>query len=181
MNWPCPITGGAVTRMGAASFASACKIRKDTKDNNTCKQCKGRREHWPPELEVIEMASSKSKETVADVLGPLKEKAEMLDRVAGIFGWSPNEDMAEAATRMIGALDSAVLDLRGKEREVERLQAELEEARRIIADQSGEVSAARRERADLLDVGAAVYRDALADFGASVLAGRVLVTFRDAP
>ena len=175
MNWPCPITGGAVTRMSAASFARACKSRKDTKDNNTCKQCKGRREHWPPELEVIEMASSKSKE-IADVVGPLKAELDGLRQivadVANTLG--VNTDTVPGAVKAMVSINQRNLQ-------------ELDAAKERIAALEAELAACRAEApavdrgAECLDVGAAVYRDALADFGASVLAGRVLVTFRDAP
>lgn len=177
MNWPCPITGGAVTRMSAASFARACKSRMDTKDNNTCKACRGRKAHWPPELEIREedVGKTTSKEIV-DAVGPLKAEQDGLRQivadVANTLG--VNTDTVPGAVKAMVSINQRNLqELDAAKARIEALEAELAACR-------AEAPAGDRG-AECLDVGAAVYRDALADFGASVLAGRVLVTFRDAP
>lgn len=62
----CPVTGGAPTRMSGAAFARLCEERRGTRrrklnsvavvtGSKACEKCKGRRQHWPPELEIIDI------------------------------------------------------------------------------------------------------------------------------
>jgi len=62
----CPVTGGVPTRMSGAAFARMCEERRGTRrrklnsvavvtGSKACEQCKGRRQHWPPELEIIDI------------------------------------------------------------------------------------------------------------------------------
>lgn len=111
------------------------------------------------------MASKTVKEQIAEALAPVK--AELEDREARV---------AVLEDTLAGTEEA----LAGAKARIAELEAELSEARGIIAHQAGEVSAARREIGDGVDLSAAIYRDALADFAIRVLSGGVAVSFHEA-
>lgn len=185
----CPVTGGLPTRMSYDGFVAACRARRGRAG---CEEwCGG----MPQELEIIkgglEMGKTTTiKEQIAQALAPLK--AELEDREARVAVLEDQhvrdqeriaELEAELATWQEANKEGSAEFLALNESlraEAERLREELAEARRIIAQQAGEVSAARREIGEGIDLSAAIYRDALADFAIRVLSGGVAVSFHEA-
>lgn len=195
--------------MSAESFARMCAARRD-KDNKYCADCNGRppevevinmggtigkkNDRQDTERAGVELAAA--------AWSALMDRCK--DAGFGEFASAdPNvlaQQFMQAATEPARELDAAkkrIADLEAElatwqeanrkysaeflalnedlRAEVERLRGELTEARQIIAQQE-----ARREIGDGVDLSAAIYRDALADFAIRVLSGGVAVSFHEA-
>ena len=176
----CPVTCGRPTRMSAEAFARMCAARRD-KDNKYCADCNGR----PPEVEVINMGGTMGKKNDkqdterAGVELAAAAWSALMDRCndAG-FGEFASADPNVLAQQFMQAATEPARELDAAKKRIADLEAELSEARGIIAHQAGEVSASRREMD--VDLSASIYRDALADFAIRVLSGGVAVSFHEA-
>ena len=120
------------------------------------------------------MAASKSSKEIVETVGPLKAELEELRHIVSEVSATLRVDSGA----VIGAVKAMVSINNRNVEELDKAKAELAEARRIIAEQSREVSAARS--AQSLDVSESVYREALADFAVRVLSGGVAVSFHEA-
>lgn len=172
--------------MTAATFGAICRSRRNVRDNGRCAECGGGRRNWPPELTIMtegELNMGKTiKEQIAEALAPVR--AELEDREARV---AVLEDQVEGLERrceeLRGVCKKAYSLLYGEGEAYANADDILP---RIVSLQS-EVAILRAEKekqelgpAALVDLSAAVYRDALADFAIRVLCGGVAVSFREA-
>ncbi|MGI6655243.1 MAG: hypothetical protein ACOX5Z_00120 [Desulfobulbus sp.] len=91
LGWNCPITAGQTTRMLEGSFARICAVKRAQAasplrgygirfTNLRCLKCAGDRKHWPPELEIIEMANKFIGEKKCPYCGKVKQILRSFDR-----------------------------------------------------------------------------------------------------
>lgn len=130
----CPVTGGVPTRMSGAAFARLCEERRGTRrrklnsvavvtGSKACEKCKGKRRHWPPELEIIDIETEEPRmgaKTKTSAETELRAKLALaenrIERLAETLGCVKREeaemeaeaaDIAKAARAWAALMDRA--------------------------------------------------------------------------